>query len=180
MFITLIFTFFLYCFQQYMTPEQFFRNIVFGIESMLAPIVMFVMSKCFAVGVEEIGFSAWLDSMVQGIIGGQSWTLPAIIFGICTLVGALIDNPWAMYAIGIPIAVNLAASVGGNAPLYVGAVCAAGLIGNEIAMGDIFFTGPMLGINPMAYYRSKFPYVILITVLSFAGYAVAGYLTISG
>jgi hypothetical protein len=62
----------------------------------------------------------------------------------------------------------------------VGAVCAAGLIGNEIAMGDIFFTGSMLGINPMAYYRSKFPYVILITVLSFAGYAAAGYLTVSG
>jgi Na+/H+ antiporter NhaC len=180
MFITLIFTFFLYCFQQYMTPEQFFRNIVFGIESMLAPIVMFVMGKCFAVGVEEIGFSAWLNSMVQGIIGGQSWTLPAIIFGICTLVGALIDNPWAMYAIGIPLAVNLAASVDGNASLYVGAVCAAGLIGNEIAMGDIFFTGPMLGINPMAYYRSKFPYVVLITVLSFAGYAIVGYLTVSG
>ncbi|MDR2630209.1 MAG: cyclic nucleotide-binding domain-containing protein, partial [Spirochaetaceae bacterium] len=171
MIITLIFTFFLYCFQQYMTPEQFFRNIVFGIESMLAPIVMFVMGKCFAAGVDEIGFSAWLNSMVKNIIGGQVWTLPAIIFGICTLVGALIDNPWAMYAIGIPLAVELAEGIGGNASLYVGAVCAAGLIGNEIALGDIFFTGPMLGINPMAYYRSKFPYVILITILSLAGYA---------
>ncbi|MDR2785790.1 MAG: cyclic nucleotide-binding domain-containing protein [Treponema sp.] len=180
MFITLIFTFFLYCFQQFMTPEQFFRNIVFGIEGMLAPIVMFVMGKCFAVGLEEIGFSSWLNSIVQNIIGGQSWALPAIIFGICTTVGALIDNPWAMYAIGIPLAVDLARGLGGNMPLYVGAVCAAGLTGNEIALGDIFFTGSMLGINPMAYYRSKFPYVILITVLSFLGYVVMGYLSVSG
>jgi Na+/H+ antiporter NhaC len=177
MFITLIFTFFLYCFQQYMTPEQFFRNIVFGIESMLAPIVMFVMGKCFAVGMEEIGFSSWLNSIVHSFIGGQSWTLPAIIFGICTLVGALVDNPWAMYAIGIPLAVNLASGMGGNAALYVGAVCAAGLIGNEIAMGDIFFIGSMLGINPMGYYRAKFPYVVIITALVFLGYALIGYFT---
>ncbi|MDR2095415.1 MAG: cyclic nucleotide-binding domain-containing protein [Treponema sp.] len=180
MFITLIFMFFLYCFQQFMTPEQFFRNIVFGIESMLAPIVMFVMGKCFAVGLEEIGFSSWLNSVVQSVIGGQSWTLPAIVFGICTLVGSLIDNPWAMYAIGIPLAVDLAVGMGGNMALYVGAVCAAGLIGNEIALGDIFFTGSMLGINPMAYYRSKFPYIILIAVLSFLSYAAAGYLSVPG
>jgi Na+/H+ antiporter NhaC len=178
MFITLIFTFFLYCFQQYMTPEQFFRNVVFGIESMLAPIVMFVMGKCFAVGMEEIGFSSWLNSVVQNFIGGQAWTLPALVFGICTLVGALIDNPWAMYAIGVPLAVDLARGMGGNASLYVGAVCAAGLIGNEIALGDIFFTGSMLGINPMAYYRAKLPYVILITALTFLCYAFVGYVTV--
>jgi hypothetical protein len=180
MFITLIFTFFLYCFQQYMTPEQYFRNIVFGIEGMLAPIVMFVMGKCFAAGMEEVGFSLWLDGVVQSIIGGQAWTLPAIIFGTCTLVGALFDNPWAMYAIGIPLAVNLATTIGGNPALYVGAVCAAGLVGNEIALGDIFFIGPMLGINPMAYYRSKFPYVILITVLALFAYAAMGYVTALG
>ncbi|GHV73783.1 hypothetical protein AGMMS49940_10850 [Spirochaetia bacterium] len=175
MFITLIFTFFLYCFQRYMTPEQFFKNVVFGIENMLAPIVMFVVSKCFANGITEIGFSTWLNEIVQQLLGGQAWLLPAIIFGLCTLVGALFDNPWAMYAIGIPIALNLSVSLQGNPALYIGAVCAAGLVGNEIAMGDIFFIGPMLGINPIAYYRTKLPYVILITLLAVLGYMAAGY-----
>jgi Na+/H+ antiporter NhaC len=175
MFITLIFTFFLYCFQRYMTPEQFFKNVVFGIENMLAPIVMFVVSKCFANGITEIGFSAWLNETVQLVLGGQAWLLPAIIFGLCTLVGALFDNPWAMFAIGIPIALNLSTSLQGNSGLYIGAVCAAGLVGNEIAMGDIFFIGPMLGVNPIAYYRAKLPYVILITLLAFLGYMAAGY-----
>ncbi|GHV24750.1 hypothetical protein AGMMS4952_00950 [Spirochaetia bacterium] len=175
MFVTLIFTFFLYCFQRYMTPEQFLKNIVFGIENMLAPIVMFVVSKCFANGIAEIGFSAWLNEIVQTLLGGQAWLLPAIIFGLCTLMGALFDNPLAMYAIGIPIALNLSISLQGNPGLYLGAVCAAGLVGNEIAMGDIFFIGPMLGINPIAYYRTKLPYVIMITLLAFLGYMAAGY-----
>jgi Na+/H+ antiporter NhaC len=142
---------------------------------MLAPIVMFVVSKCFAAGVDEIGFSVWLNEVVQNLIGGQAWMLPAIIFGACTLMGALFDNPWAMYAIGIPIALKLAASMGDSPGMYIGAVCAAGLAGNEIALGDIFFIGPMLGINPIAYYRAKLPYVILISLLALAAYGVAGY-----
>jgi Na+/H+ antiporter NhaC/CRP-like cAMP-binding protein len=173
--VTLIVSFFLYCFQQFMTPEQYFNNLVHGIENMLAPIVMFIMGKCFAAGIEEIGFSVWLNEAVQHIIGGQAWLMPALIFGVCALMGALFDNPWAMYAVGMPIAVQFAYSMQGNPGLYVGAVCAAGFIGNEIALGDIFFIGSMLGCSPMAYYRAKLPYVIAILILAFGGYMAAGY-----
>jgi Na+/H+ antiporter NhaC len=175
MFITLIFVFFLYCFQRYMTPEQFFKNLMYGGESMIAPIAMFLVGKCFANGMEEIGFSAWLNEVVQGIIQGQVWLLPLIIFSVCTFVGALFDNPWAMYAIGMPIAASFAAALHGNTALYVGAVCAAGLLGNEIAMGDIFFIGPMLGVNPTSYYQAKLPYVIFISAAAFLCYGAAGY-----
>jgi Na+/H+ antiporter NhaC len=175
MFVTLIFVFFMYCFQRYMTPEQFFKNVMYGMESMIAPIAMFLVGKCFASGMEDIGFSGWLNEVVQGFIRGQVWLLPLIIFTVCTFVGALFDNPWAMYAIGMPIAVGFAGSLNGNTPLYVGAVCAAGLLGNEIAMGDIFFIGPMLGINSTSYYQTKLPYVIFITVAAFLAYAAAGY-----
>jgi Na+/H+ antiporter NhaC len=174
--ITLIFTFVLYCAQRYMSPEQFFNNIIFGFESMLAPVVMFIVSSVFAAGIEEIGFSAWLDEAVRGIIGGQSWVLPALIFAICTLVGALFDNPWAMYALGMPIALELGRAVGMDLGLFVGAVCAAGFAGNEIALGDIFFEGPMLGINPITYYRAKLPYTICFTILAFVAYGGMGYL----
>jgi Na+/H+ antiporter NhaC len=173
--ITLIFTFFLYSFQRYMTADQFFRNIVFGIESMIAPIVMFVLGKCFANGMEDIGFSAWLTEIVRGVIHGQVWLLPVMIFTMCTVMGALFDNPWAMYAIGMPIAAGFAASLNGNPALYLGAVCAAGLIGNEIALGDIFFIGSMLGINPVSYYRAKLPCVLCIAVLTFIAFGAAGW-----
>ncbi|MDR2551971.1 MAG: cyclic nucleotide-binding domain-containing protein [Treponema sp.] len=175
MVITLIFAFLLYCFQRYLTPEQFFKNMVYGIEGMMAPIVMFLVGKCFAVGMEKIGFSSWLNEVVQLAIQGQVWLLPVIIFSVCTFVGALFDNPWAMYAIGMPIALNFSASLGQNQALYAGAVCAAGLVGNELAMGDIFFIGPMLGINPTAYYRTKLPYVIVLGALTFIAYTAAGY-----
>ncbi|MDR1443773.1 MAG: cyclic nucleotide-binding domain-containing protein [Treponema sp.] len=175
--ITLIFTFILYCSQRYVTPEQFFSNIVFGFENMLAPVVMFVASSAFAAGIEEIGFSLWLNGAVRDLFGGQTWILPALIFAICTLVGALFDNPWAMYALGMPIALELSRTMGMDPGLFVGAVCAAGFAGNEIALGDIFFEGPMLGINPMIYYRTKLPYTVCLTLMAFLAYAGMGYLT---
>jgi Na+/H+ antiporter NhaC len=180
MIVALIVMFFLYCFQQYMTPGQFFNGIVYGIESMVAPILMFVVGKSFAAAMEDIGFALWLNEMVTTLIGGQAWMLPALIFGICTLTGALLDNPWAMYAIGIPLALELAASLQGRPGLYVGAVCGAGLIGNEIALGDSYFIGSVLGINPIAYYQAKLPYVIMIAILALFAYGTAGYVLVSG
>jgi Na+/H+ antiporter NhaC len=175
MLITLIFTFILYCSQRYMSPEQFFNNLIFGFESMLAPVIMFIASSIFATGIEAIGFSAWLETVVRDIVGGQAWIVPALIFAICTVVGALFDNPWAMYALGMPIALELGRALGMDLGIFVGAVCAAGFTGNEIGMGDIFFEGPMLGINPIVYYRTKLPYVIAVTVLAFLAYAGLGY-----
>jgi hypothetical protein len=32
----------------------------------------------------------------------------------------------------------------------------------------------MLGTNPISYYRAKLPYVIVITVLTFAAFIAAG------
>ena len=175
MIITMIFIFLFYCFQRYMTPEQFFKNMVFGIESMIAPVIILIAGKCFANGMADIGFTVWLNELVHSLIQGQNWLLPPIIFCVFALVGTLFDDPWAMFAIGIPIAAGLAVSTGVNIALYIGAVCAAGFIGNEIAPGNIFFIGSMLGVNPMCYYRAKLPYVIIITVITAFAYTAAGY-----
>ncbi|MDR2094219.1 MAG: hypothetical protein LBP76_01710, partial [Treponema sp.] len=67
-------------------------------------------------------------------------------------------------------------SMQGPAGLYIGAVCGAGLIGNEIALGDSYFIGSVLGINPITFYQAKLPYVITITILAFFIYGAAGYL----
>ena len=174
--ITMIFSFLLYCLQRYMTPEQFVNHFINGIENMIAPVVIFLVGECFARGMGSIGFTEWLNVLVGSLIQGQAWLLPVIIFGVCTFVCVLFDNNFAMFAICIPIAAGLAATTGGNTALYISAVCAAGFIGNEISLGDIFFIGPMLGVNPMCYYRAKLPYMIAITALTFCAYTAAGFI----
>ena len=173
---TLIFVFMFYCFQRYMTPDEFFKNFIYGIEYMIAPVVIFTVGKCFAYGIADLGFTEWLNDLVHGLIGGQTWLLAPIIFGVGVLVGALFNDHWAMYVICIPVAASLAASFNENIALYMGAVCAAGLLGYELAPGNIYFIGSYLGINPASYYRAKLPYIVIITALTFCAYIAAGLL----
>jgi Na+/H+ antiporter NhaC len=176
--ITLGFVFFLYCFQQYISPEQFFNNIIYGIESMLVPILLLVVISAFSRGMEGLGFFSWFGEMVGLLIGGRIWMLPCILFIVFTLLALFFGNAWAMYIIGIPMALQLAFLLNGNASLYIGAVCAAGLAGGNLSMhvSDLFVIGSVIGIDPIAYYKAQFPYVMIITLLSAAGYALAGYL----
>ncbi|MDR0878508.1 MAG: cyclic nucleotide-binding domain-containing protein [Treponema sp.] len=176
--VTFLFTFVLYCFERYMTPEQFIDHIVFGIESMLAPIVMLIVVNCFSSSLEVIGFSGWLNVTVQSALGGQAWLLPAIIFVLFTIIGMLFGSSWAMFPIGIPLALKLAESSGGNAGLFIAAICAAGLSGDGLSMynGDMFFFASCLGIKPSAYYSTKLPYVVTIAICAFAGFLLCGLL----
>jgi Na+/H+ antiporter NhaC/CRP-like cAMP-binding protein len=176
--VTLGFVFVLYCFQQYMTPEQFFNNMIYGIESMLVPILLFVVITAFSQGMESLGFFAWFGDKVHLLVGGRVWLLPCLLFVVFTLFALFFGSAWAMYVIGIPMALQLALLLNGNAALYVGAVCAAGLAGGNLSMyvSDLFVIGSIIGIDPMAYYKAQFPYAMIITVLSAAGYAAAGYL----
>jgi Na+/H+ antiporter NhaC len=176
MLITLIFVFMFYCFQQYMSPDEFFKHFIYGIENLIAPVVIFIVGKCFAFGLYDLGFTAWLSDLMHSLIGGQVWLLAPIIFVVGVLIGALFNDHWAMYAICIPIAATLAATFDGNIALYIGAVCAAGLLGNELAPGNIYFIGSMLGVEPLSYYRAKLPYIIVIIVLTLCAYIAVGLL----
>jgi len=77
--ITLLFIFLLYCFQMYMTPDQFFKHMIYGIEDMIAPVVIFTVGKCFAYALADLGFTVWLSDLVHNLIGGQDWLLAPII-----------------------------------------------------------------------------------------------------
>lgn len=176
MIVTLIFTFFLYVFQQYMTAEQFLDHIVVGIEHMIAPVFIFIIGKIFSYGLNNLGFTAWLDSGLHNLMQEQAWLMPSIIFAVCTLIAALFNDFWAVYAICIPIAATLAVSFSGNIALYIGAVCSAGFLGSELVSGNSHFIGQMLGVNHHHYYNSKLPYIFIITGLTFCAYLGAGFL----
>ncbi|MDR1307589.1 MAG: cyclic nucleotide-binding domain-containing protein [Treponema sp.] len=175
--ITLGFVFFLYCFQQYMTPEQFFNHLIYGIESMLVPMLLLIVITAFSRGMGGLGFYAWFGGMIRFLVGGQLWLVPCMLFILFTFMALFFGNAWAMYVIGIPMALQLASLLGGNPALYTGAVCAAGLAGGNLSMyvSDLFVIGSVIGIDPLAYYRAQFPYIAVIAVLSAAGYAAAGF-----
>ncbi|MDR2552303.1 MAG: cyclic nucleotide-binding domain-containing protein [Treponema sp.] len=176
--ITLGFMFFLYCFQRSMSPEQFFGHVIHGIESMLVPMVLLVMVSAFSRDMDSLGLFSRFEELIRLYIGATIWLLPCLLFVFFSLLALFFGSAWIMYVIGIPMAVQMAAATGGNGPLFLGAVCAAGLAGANLSMqvGDLFIVGAAAGIEPMAYYRAQFPYTLTITLLSAGGYAAAGWL----
>lgn len=175
--ITLLFMFMLYTFRQLMTPEGFFDNFVAGAESMLVPIILLVMTVAFSTGVAELGFASWLGTSVPAIIGDKQWLLPMALFAVFTAMSALLGSSWSMYVLAMPIAIQLATAVNGSLPLYIGVVCAGGITGCELSMyhSGTYLVASVAGCEPMAYYTSKLPYGIVITVLSCIGYLAVGW-----
>jgi len=174
LFFTLFSIFFLYTFQQFMTPDQFFKNIFFGMESKAAAIAVFVVGKGFADSIMDLGFNAWLYNFLLVYTQDYIWLLPAAIFIICAIFCTLFDSPWTMFVIFIPISIGIATAMDTNVALFIGAVCAGGFIGNEFAPRDAFSVGSMLGVNPKVYYRARLPYIIVIAIISLCGYLIAG------
>jgi Na+/H+ antiporter NhaC len=175
---TLLFLFPFYCLQRIFTPEAFFDELTAGIEGMITPILMLLMTMLFTLAIDALGFSDVLAHFVPLLLGGRFEWLPAALFAVFALIAALLGSSWSMYTIAIPVAVALAAPVGGwAAPLFIGAVCAAGIAGDSLSAyhSDSFLTASVIGLNPLAYYTSKLPYALIAAGLSLALYIGIGF-----
>jgi len=178
--ITLVFMFFLYCFQRLMTPEEFFDNIINGAESMLAPAILLVVTLCFSASISHFGLIDWLAGLLNVFIKGNYWMLPAVIFILFTGISALLGSSWSMYALGLPISISLAVAVDANVALCIGAVCAAGITGDGLSLyqSDSLFIASVVGCEPTAMISARFPYFVLITMLAGLVYLTVGFVAI--
>ncbi len=174
---TLIFMFLLYCAQGLMTPEQFVDHLVNGIQGMVLPIILYLMTMCFSTLLDQQALGEYFNEIVEEF-GVVSRLMPAILFLFSTLVTVLLGSSWAMYAIALPAAMHISAAMGLNLPLCVGAVAAAGIAGekNCVFTSDSMSVGNAIGCDPKAVLGVRLPYSIALTILSLILYVIAGFL----
>jgi Na+/H+ antiporter NhaC len=174
--ITLGVMFCMYCFTRLMTPEEFFDNIIAGVEHTLVPILLLIITFIFSGGIKEIGVVEWLAYIIPHAIGGNVWMLPAALFLIFMAISIVWGSSWSIFAIGIPIAVGIGLAVDGSLPLYAGVICAAGIAGDGLSIhqSDNEDVASIVGCEPMALYMSRLPYFIAVAVLSLVGFIIAG------
>lgn len=174
---TLVFLFFFYCAQGLMSPETFAEHLIAGIQSMVLPIMLYLMTMCFSALLEQEALGRFFDGAVQ-LMGPAVWLIPAGLFLASTLLTAALGSSWAMYVIGFPAAIHLAAAAGISPALCVGAVCAAGIAGekNCAFTSDSMSVGSAIGCDPDAVLAVRLPYGAAFTILSLLCYAAAGLL----
>lgn len=173
----LVFMFFLYCLQGIMSPEKFFEHLVSGIQSMALPILLYLLTMCFTSMLEQQAVSEFFDEAV-GLFDRVSPLIPASLFLVSTLLTVALGSSWAMYVIGFPVAMHVAAAAGLSLPLCVGAVCSAGIAGekNCIFTSDSLSVGNAIGCNPDAVLSVRMQYSIRFTVISLIMYTAAGFI----
>ncbi len=173
--VTLVFMFFFYSIQGILSPEQFFEHLVSGIQSMVLPIVLYLLTMCLTSLLESSEMGQYFDQAVLAL-ELASPLLPAVLFFVSTLLTVALGSSWAMYVIGFPTAIRMASVIGLSLPLCVGAICAAGIAGEKLCAftSDSLSVGNAIGCEPGKILSVRMPYSIIFFLLSLLLYVIAG------
>lgn len=174
--ITLIVMFVLYVGQKLMSPKTYFETIAEGVSNSLMPILLLVFAERIAASFEILEVDVLLEKVIPSLVGGVMPLVPAVLFIIGTLICLCIGSSWGMYGIGIPVALIVAGRLGLNIPLCLGAILAAGLIGENLCpyIDDTSPVVTAIGCEPATYRRIRFQYWIPLAVICTVGYVILG------
>ena len=147
-----------------------------GLEDMLFIGAVLVTSLFYRQSIMLIGFSDYLIE-VAGPYMSAAW-LPAITFVLIGLVCFATGNIWSIPALSTPIILPLAASTGASIPLTLGALISAACFGAQACFySDVtLLSASACRINNVDYAVAQLPYITIVAVISFIGYAVAGFI----
>ncbi|MCR5685847.1 MAG: cyclic nucleotide-binding domain-containing protein [Lachnospiraceae bacterium] len=175
--VTLLFMFLLYCAQGLMTPEQFMEHLVTGIANTTLPIIMYLLTICFANLLDALSLENYFLGIVEHV-RGFGFMLPAFIFITSMLLTVVLGSSWSMYAIVFPIAIHMAGGLGIDLALCVGAVCGAGIAGEYNCMFTVnaLDVGTVIGCDPGAVRSVRMTYSIALTLITALLYLAAGVL----
>ena len=167
----------LYCAQGLMSPDQFIQHLIRGIQSMALPIMLYLLTMCFATLLNHQSLDVYFDDSVA-FIERYAPMVPAALFLISMLLAMAFGSCWAMYAIAFPVAIRIAVAVGMNMPLCIGAVCAAGIAGEYCCVFTSLHhtVGEAIGCNPSVVRSVRIPYAVIFSLISLLLYLAAGYL----
>ena len=157
-----------------MSPEEYMDLLIRGIKNMLFPLFMVVLAYFFAAACDQIGF---IDFVVDvGMRFMSPAMLPLVVFLTFGITEFVMGISWGMYVIAMPIVVPLAAALGANPFMTVGAVCSAGVWGSHICFYSdaTILTSAACGCDNFRHAITQVPYGIMGMILSIIAFAVAG------
>ncbi len=149
-FITLIITFVFYMIRKQELGETIFHFFDGGNQLMQA-IILLVLVWALSLVAEDLGFSQFISSTLGSFL--PSFTIPAIIFLLGSVVAYFIGSSWGTWGLFMPLGIALAVSTGASIPLTVGAVFASGSFGAMTSpLGDTTITTASILEMPLVDY----------------------------
>ena len=174
---TLIFMFFLYCWQGLMTPEQFVEHLVVGIANSTLANVLYLLTICFSTLLTELSLTEYFAETVEAL-GRFGPVFPMVMFVSAMFLTVALGSSWSMYAIVFPIAIQFAPLLGVNMALCIGAIAGAGIAGekNCAFTADSMNVGTAIGCSPRVVRKVRMKYSFAITAIASVMYLIAGFI----
>jgi Na+/H+ antiporter NhaC len=139
-----------------------FVDLVFkGMGGMIPVVSLLVLAFALGITVRELGTGAYVAQLIGAAAGGKVAVIGLFLLS-CGMAFAT-GTSWGTFALMIPIAVPLAAALGGPLPLYVAATLGGGIFGDHCSpISDTTIISSMASASDhIDHVRTQIPYALI-------------------
>lgn len=150
--------------------DEFTKGII---QLMIVPMIL-VLAWSIGKVAGQMELGAYMSSIVGDYL--PSFIVPALIFLLGALIAFSTGSSWGVFAIMMPIAIPMAATMDISIPLVIGAVISGGLFGDHCSpiSDTTILASTGAACDHIEHVRTQLPYAMLIGVCSFIGFLVSG------
>ncbi len=165
----------MYFIRRRITFQEFSEAIISGFASMTIMFAIIISALTLQKALAEIGMSDYIVDIATPFMSAA--LLPAIAFVLVAILSFVTGSCWGVPAITIPIILPLAAAVGADPILTVGAILSSATFGAHACFYSdaTVLTSSAAGIENMDHAVTQIPYALIAGVLSVIGFLIAGF-----
>ena len=179
--ITVFFMLILYLPRKVVTFKGFMDSFVEGFKMMIPAIAILI----FAWSLKGMGDALEISTFVKNIVGSNtsaSVILPAILFVVAVFLSFSTGTSWGTFAILVPIATAMFSGAGNLQMMIisVSAVLAGAVCGDHISpiSDTTVMSSAGAQSNHINHVTTQMQYALIVAVISFIGYVIAGFVHI--
>lgn len=178
-FFALIFTIIFYIVRRVLRFNDACACISEGFKSMVPAILILTFAWTLKAMTDSLGAKVFVADIVSGVSGDLLNFLPAIVFVIAALLAFSTGTSWGTFGILIPIVVSSFSGKDATMMIISISACMAGSVCGDHC-SPISDTTIMASAgaqcNHINHVSTQLPYVIMVAVVSFVTYIIAGFI----
>jgi len=162
--------------QRIFTVQESIDIIMRGVGGLVPVLVLIVMAFALGATTRELHAGEYLASLTQGTL--SPILLPPLLFVMSAIMAFATGTSWGTFAIMLPIGVPMAATLGLDLRLMVGAVLGGAIFGDHSSpISDTTIVASLAaGSDHIDHVNTQLPYALLVAAVSVILYTVAAIL----
>lgn len=160
-----------------LTLNEVFDRWTKGAASMMQVILIIVLAWSISSVTKSMDIGPFMTRIVSGNITPA--LIPAIMFILGVIISFATGSSWGVWALGMPIAIPMAHSLGISIPLAIGAVVSGGLFGDHCSpISDTTIQSSTSACcDHLQHVKTQLPYALIVGCASLIGFIIAGFVS---